>query len=117
VWNSGPAHAAGENLTAALNALQAASSASDIPTTGAALKRAGMAARTLEHYPIPNCADPKGYWHAVLLRIQAAADNAGTSTGQGALTLAEVALKQMPPLERKLAAELQGTIPGPNQNN
>jgi hypothetical protein len=116
LWNTGPAHAAGENLVAALNTLEAATSASDIPTTAAALKRAGTAARTLEHYPIPVCADPKGYWHAVLARIRAAADNAGTSDGQGALTLAEVALKQMPTLERKLAAELKGTVPGLSQS-
>jgi hypothetical protein len=116
LWNTGPAHAAGENLVAALNTLEAATSTSDIPTTAAALKRAGTAARKLGHYPIPVCADPKGYWHAVLARIRAAADNAGTSGGQGALTLAEVALKQMPTLERKLAAELKGTVPGLSQN-
>jgi hypothetical protein len=116
LWNTGPAHAAGENLVAALNTLEAATSTSDIPTTAAALKRAGTAARKLEHYPIPVCADPKGYWHADLARIRAAADNAGTSGGQGALTLAEVTLKQMPTLERKLAAELKGTVPGLSQN-
>jgi hypothetical protein len=116
VWGSGPEHAAGENLTAALNGLQAASSASDIPATSAALKRAGMAARTLEHYPIPACADPQGYWHAVLLRIEAAADHAGTSNGQAALALAGGVLRQLPVLERKLATELKGTVPGLGQN-
>jgi hypothetical protein len=115
LWNSGPAHAAGENLVAALNTLQAATSASDIPTTAAALKRAGTAARTLARYPIPVCADPKGYWHAVIVRIRAAADGAAASNGQ-TLTIAETALKQMPTLERKLATELQGTVPGLNQN-
>jgi hypothetical protein len=114
VWGSGPEHAAGENLTAALNGLQAASSASDIPATSAALKRAGMAARTVAHYPIPTCADPKGYWHAVLLRIEAAAD--ATSKGQPAPALARAVLRQLPVLERKLATELKGTIPGLGQN-
>jgi hypothetical protein len=116
VWSSGPAHAAGENLTAALNILQAASSASDIGATSAALKRAGVAARTLAQSPIPACADPRGYWRAVLVGIQDAADNAGTSQGQGALTAAGVALKRMPVLERKLAAELRRTVPGLSQN-
>jgi hypothetical protein len=116
VWSSGPAHAAGENLTAALNILQAASSASDIGATSAALKRAGVAARTLAQSPIPACADPRGYWRAVLVGIQDAADNAGTSQGQGALTAAGVALKRMPVLERKLAAELRRTVPGLGQN-
>jgi len=111
LWSSGPAHAAGENLTAALNILQAASSASDIGATSAALKRAGVAARTLAQSPIPACADPRGYWRTVLVRIQDAADNAGTSQGQGALTIAQGVMKQMPELERKLATELQVTIP------
>ena len=116
LWSSGPAHAAGENLTAALNILQAASSASDIGATSAALKRAGVAARTLAQSPIPACADPRGYWRTVLVRIQDAADNAGTSQGQGALTAAEAALKRMPALERQLAAELRQTVPGLSQN-
>jgi len=111
LWASGPAHAVGDNLTAALNGLASASATSDIATAGAALKRAGTAARSLEHYPIPACADPKGYWRAVLLRIETAADSAGTSDGQGTLTIAQGVMKQMPALERKLAAELQITIP------
>ena len=116
VWSSGPAQEAGENLTAALNILQAASSASDIGATSAALKHAGVAARTLAQSPIPACADPGGYWRAVLVGIQDAADNAGTSQGQEALTAAGVALKRMPVLERKLAAELRRTVPGLGQN-
>ena len=111
LWASGPAHAAGDNLTAALNGLAAASAASDVATASAALKRAGTAARALEHYPIPGCADPKRYWHAVLHQIEGAADSAGTSQGQGTLTIAQGVMKQMPELERKLATELQVTIP------
>jgi hypothetical protein len=111
LWASGPAHAAGDNLTAAVNGLAAASAASDVTTTAAALKRAGTAARALEHYPIPSCADPKGYWHAVLQQIEGAANSAGTAQGQGALTIAQGVMKQMPQLERKLASELQVTIP------
>jgi hypothetical protein len=111
LWASGPAHAAGDNLTAALNGLAAASATSDVPTIGAALRRAGTAARALEHYPIPGCADPQGYWHAVLQQIEAAADSAGASGGQKTLTIAQGVMKQMPVLERKLANELQVTIP------
>jgi hypothetical protein len=111
LWASGPAHAAGDNLTAALNGLAAASAASEVATASAALKRAGTAARALEDYPIPSCADPQGYWHAVLQQIEGAASSAGTSQGQGALTIAQGVMKQMPELERKLATELQVTIP------
>jgi hypothetical protein len=111
LWASGPAHAAGDNLTAALNGLAAASAASDVATASTALRHAGTAAMVLEHYPIPSCADPKGYWHAVLQQIEGAAGSAGTSQGQGTLTIAQGVMKQMPELERKLATELQTTIP------
>jgi len=103
-------------MVAALNTLEAATPASDVPTTAAALKRAGRAARTMQHYPIPVCADPKGYWQAVLARIRVAADGAGASGGQQTLALAETALRQLPALERKLAIELQGTVPGLSQH-
>ena len=105
------AHAAGDNLTAALNGLAAASAASDVATASAALKRAGTAAQALEHYPIPSCADPQG-----VLACGPAADRGrrrqrGHVAGQGALTIAQGVMKQMPALERKLATELQTTIP------
>jgi hypothetical protein len=113
-WDSGPSHAAGENLVAALNSVEAASSTADVATTSAALQRAGTAARTLTRYPIPRCADPQGYWRAVLVRVQAAA-HAGTPSGPGTLAAAAGALKEMPALDRKLAAELTRTVPGLNQ--
>jgi hypothetical protein len=113
-WNAGPAHAAGENLVAALNGVEAANAALKNSTTNAALKRAGAAATALARYPIPNCADPKGYWRAVLVQIQAAAHNASAS-GQGALVAAAVVLHNMPALDLKLASELKRTVPGLNQ--
>jgi len=113
-WNAGPAHAAGENLVAALNGVEAANAALKNSTTNAALKRAGAAATVLARYPIPNCADPKGYWRAVLVQIQAAAHNASTS-GQGALVAAAVVLHNMPALDIKLANELKQTVPGLNK--
>jgi hypothetical protein len=115
-WNVGPAHAVGENLVAALNALQAASSASDVTSTGAALTNAATAARALGHYPIPSCADPKGYWRAVLVRIQAAAESAGSSKGHQTLVAAKGALKDMPALDLKLVNELRQTVPGLEKN-
>jgi hypothetical protein len=35
----------------------------------------------LESYPMPACADPRGYWEKILTRIQAAGDNAGADSG------------------------------------
>jgi hypothetical protein len=116
-WNAGPSHAAGENLVAALNGLEAVTVTSDANGTGAALKRAATAAASLGHYPIPACADPKGYWRAVLVRIQAAAKAGGTPNGQGTVAAAKAALKDMPALDLKLADELRQTIPGLYKKN
>jgi hypothetical protein len=110
-WDAGPAHAAGENLVATLNGVEAANASLKNTTTSAALKRAGTAATALGHYPIPKCADPKGYWRAVLAQIQTASRNASTS-GQEALVAAAVVLHNMPALDLKLANELKQTVPG-----
>lgn len=116
-WESGPAHAAGENLVAALNAVEAASSALDTSTTSTDLKRAGTAAMALARYPLPKCADPRGYWQAIISQVRSAAGDAGTSKGMADLLIAEAPLRQMPALERSLAAELKQTLPALNQRN
>jgi hypothetical protein len=110
-WDAGPAHAAGENLVGTLNGVEAANAALNNSATNAALKRAGVAATALGRYPIPKCADPKGYWRAVIVQIQTAAHNASAS-GQGALVAAAVVLHNMPGLDLKLADELRQTVPG-----
>lgn len=60
-------------------------------------------------YPMPVCAGPRGYWNAVLARIRAARDNAGSASGLSALILAEAPLNAVPGLESKLTAELKRT--------
>jgi hypothetical protein len=99
----------GNELVKQLHAIQAAAKVADIPRTVTALKDAGRGAAALEAYPIPRCADPHGYWQQVLTLIRSAADNAQTGSGLGALLLALVPLKQIPPLEIKLGAELKQT--------
>jgi hypothetical protein len=59
---------------------------------------------------MPHCADPHGYWPQMLTHIRAAADNAGSGSGLGALMLAMVPLKQIPGLESKLGTELHHTL-------
>lgn len=108
-WKQGTARAEGKKLTAALQAVQSASAAEDLPAMTAALKTAGTEAAALGSYPMPACADPHGYWNAVLARIRAAGDNAGTASGLGALLLAGAPLKEVPGLEAKLTAELKQT--------
>ncbi len=108
-WQHGPARAPGKKLVAALNAVQSAATSEDFPVTLAALKTAGIAAADLGRYPMPACADPHGYWNAMLARIRAAGDNAGAASGLSGLLLAEAPLKDVPGLQAKLDAELKRT--------
>ena len=58
---------------------------------------------------MPACADPRGYWNAVLARIHAAGDNAASASGLSALILAEAPLQAVPGLQAQLKAELKRT--------
>jgi hypothetical protein len=106
-WKLGPARAKGKQLTSTLHAVQTAAASEDVPALTAALKTAGAAAASLDQYPMPACADPRGYWNAILARIRAAGDNAGSTSGLAALILAEAPLNDLSGLEAKLTAELK----------
>jgi hypothetical protein len=108
-WKYGPARTPGKKLVNALNAVQSASTSEDVPVLLASLKTAGAAAVAAARYPMPACADPHGYWGAMLARIRAAGDNAGSASGLGGLILAEAPLKDVPGIEAKLTAELKKT--------
>jgi hypothetical protein len=97
-------------MVADLRALQAAGNAEDIKLLQAALVRAGHDAKPVEAYPPPRCADPHGYWHQILIELQAAADNASTGSGLGALLLAMGPLQKVKAAEKKLSAELKQTV-------
>jgi hypothetical protein len=109
-WKNGPARSAAKRFVAQFRAVEAAGTAEDIPRTVAALKAAGRGAQALQAYPMPKCADPRGYWGKFLARVRAGADNASTGTGLGALLLAMEPLKPVKGILRKLTAELKQTV-------
>lgn len=104
-WKNGAANAPGkrlENESAAVS-----KSNDDIPVMVSALKAMGADAAVLQGYPMPGCADPKGYWPQYLADIKAAGDNAGSASGFSGLLLAEAPLKNIKTLQAKLSAELK----------
>jgi hypothetical protein len=105
-----PAKPAAEKLLTQFRAVTAAGTAEDLSRMDAALKNAGKAAAALQAYPIPDCADPHGYWAAILARFRSAAADASTGSGLGGLLLVLVPLRQVPGLLRSLAAELRQTV-------
>jgi hypothetical protein len=73
----------------------------DIQALTAGLKRARPALTRVSRSRLPACADPKGYWTAVMMHVNAAA----ASTGSAATVTA--AIKGVPTLVRELNAELK----------
>jgi hypothetical protein len=105
-WKTGPARTRADSIEADLNKVQSAANAEDVPRLNSALKAAGRDAAALDAYPMPACADPKGYWAQILGYVQAAGDNAGTSSGLSGLILAMAPLQKIQGVQAKLTAEL-----------
>ncbi len=105
-WKTGPAEAAVRQLLSALKALQAAGSARSVSAAKAAVKKAGQAAARLASFPVPACADPHGYFPAILARVRAAAGSADTANGLTAMVQALAPLTAVPALEAKFTAEV-----------
>lgn len=102
VWKRGPA----KKLVAAIETVDSASTAQDMTALTDALTRARPAVLRAARYPIPACADPKGYWTALLMHVNAAAANEGSTSGLASVT---AALKGVPKIEHELTAELKST--------
>jgi len=109
-WKHGPARAVAKRLESALKGVGAAGSAQDIPHLNSALSAAGKDAAALRSWPMPRCADPKGYYGTLLARVTAAGDNAKSASGLGGLLLAMGPLRTVPGIEAKLTAELSQTV-------
>lgn len=101
-WKNGAA----KKTIAAVNAVASAISANDISAEIAAVKKAAPAVDTAASHPIPACADPKGYWDALLLHVNAAVGSVKSATGRASIM---VALKGVPQLEHELSAEVKRT--------
>lgn len=105
-WLNGPASTLGKRIRPDLDKVVAAAKLEDIPEMTSGLKTTGALARKLAAYPMPACADPAGYWTQLLGFLEAAGDNAGTSSGLGGLLLGLVPLARIPAVEKDLQAEL-----------
>jgi hypothetical protein len=101
-WTRGPA----KDLLSALTAVGSASAAGDTSALVVALKQATPAVGKAAHYPIPACADPKGYWTALLMHVNAAASTGARGSRSASIT---PAMKGVPKIERELRTELKTT--------
>jgi hypothetical protein len=84
-----------------VSAVGSADTSGDKQLLTAALKRAQPAVARAARYPLPSCADPKGYWEVLLLHVNAAAASTGSASSLKA------AMDGVPTITRDLLAELK----------
>ena len=93
----------GKGIVATLTAVSSADKAGDTQALLTALKKAKPAIARAARYPIPVCADPKGYLEILLMHVNAAASANSVSTLQAAM-------KGVPEIDRNLMAELNRIV-------
>jgi hypothetical protein len=96
-WN----HGRGAGLVTAIHAVSVASTAGNPVGLTVALKKAQPAVARAGRYPVPACADPRGYWSVLLMHVNAAA------ASKGSVASARAALKDVPRIESELTSEIQ----------
>ncbi len=98
-WQSGQ----GKRISATLDAVGSAETVGNTHVLAVALKKAGPAVARAARHPVPACADPMGYWNVLLMHV-----NAGAAS-TGSISSMQAAMKDVPRIERQLAAEVKRT--------
>jgi hypothetical protein len=98
-WDRG----AGKGLIATFHQVSVASTAGNLKVLTVALKKAKPAVARAARNPVPACADPAGYWSVLLMHMNAAVASTNSVPNMRA------AMKDVPTIEHKLAAELPGS--------
>jgi hypothetical protein len=95
-WRDG----GGRDLVTALNAVDSADATRNMQALWATLKKAKPAIKRAARYPIPSCADPKGYLGVLLMHVNAA-------VGANSASALRAEMKGVPEIDRELTAELE----------
>ena len=98
-WKHGP----GKGLITTLHTASAASTTGDPQVLTATLKKVRPVVARASRYPVPACADPRGYWSALLMHMHAAVASKGSASS------ARAAMKGVAGIEHELTAELKAT--------
>jgi len=94
-------HGQGKGVIAAFDAVSSAEAAGDTRVLTVTLKHATPAISSAARHPVPACADPRGYWYALLMHLTAAAGKAGSAS------TVHAALQGVPKIDYELTAELK----------
>ena len=99
-WGQGQ----GKGVMAALDSVSEASTAKNPQVLRAELQKVKPAVAKATRYPLPGCADPRGYWTVLMMHVTAAVSSKGSTAS------AQAAIKGVPTIERELAAELNAFV-------
>jgi hypothetical protein len=108
-WQTGAAHSAIINFEAAQQVLASDSSSGKPALIAATINILGQRAATLASFPVPACADPRGFFAALLSRIGTVSGEVGPGT---TLTILQQAINQLDSvfsLESDFTAEVKQT--------
>jgi hypothetical protein len=108
-WQTGAAHSAIINFEAAQQVLGSDSSSGKPALIAATIHILGQRAAALASFPVPACADPHGYFAALLSRIGTVSGEVGPDT---TLTILQQAINQLDSvfsLESNFTAEVKQT--------
>jgi hypothetical protein len=94
-------HGQGSGVLPALHAVSVAGAAGNFKVLTVALKKAGPTVARATRYPVPACADPRGYWSVLLMHMNAAVASKASASSVRA------AMKGVPKIESELTAEIQ----------
>lgn len=97
-WQRGP----GKGLVGTLSDVGSASVVADPHALTTALEKAQSALAVAAQHPMPACADPQGYWIALLMHVNAAAGSKDPASQTAAM-------RGVPAVTRGLLAELNHT--------
>jgi len=95
-WGQGK----GKGVMAALDTVSAASTAKNPQALKTELQKAKPAVAKATRYPLPGCADPRGYWTVLMMHVTAAVSSASSTAS------ARAAMKGVPAIERQLVTEV-----------
>ena len=108
-WQNGPAHPAILRFEAAQQILAQDSSSGKPALIAAALNVLGHQAAALARFPVPACADPHGYFAALLSRVVTVTGEVGPGATLADLQQAVSQLGSVFSLESDFTAELKQT--------
>lgn len=99
-WEAGP----GKGVIPTISAVAGVSTAGDPQRLTAELKAARATTARGARYPVPACADPRGYWDVLMMHVNAAV------TGKSSASAARAALQGVPGIENQLIAEIKSAV-------